>query len=82
MVDGGWGGVGGGGGGGGGGWSVTLKYKHNSCQQSLQSNWKNGHHTLTHIKCHSGGVNCLQYDDEKLVTAQLSGIAIKCLEMS
>ena len=37
----------------------------------MQSNWKNGHHSLTRIECHSEnskGVYCLQYDDKKIVS--------------
>ena len=39
--------------------------------QNMQSNWKNGHHSLTRIECHSEnskGVYCLQYDDKKIVS--------------
>ena len=39
--------------------------------QNMESNWKNGHHTLTRIECHSEnskGVYCLQYDSDKIVS--------------
>lgn len=37
----------------------------------MVANWKNGHHSLTRIECHSEnskGVYCLQYDDRKIVS--------------
>ena len=37
----------------------------------MQSNWRNGHHSLTRIECqseNSKGVYCLQYDDKKIVS--------------
>ncbi len=39
--------------------------------QRMVANWKNGHHSLTRIECHSEnskGVYCLQYDDKKIVS--------------
>ncbi len=42
-----------------------------SSSQNMESNWKNGHHTLTKIECHSEnskGVYCLQYDEKKIVS--------------
>ena len=78
-------GRGGGGGGGGGGGSIVLsnmKHKHDSCQQNLQLNWKNGHHTLTRIECHSEkdkGVHCLQYDNEKIVSGHKDNTIKVCV---
>ena len=42
-----------------------------SSSQRMVANWKNGHHSLTRIECHSEnskGVYCLQYDDKKIVS--------------
>ncbi|XP_064383751.1 beta-TrCP-like [Halichondria panicea] len=39
--------------------------------ERMVANWKNGHHSLTRIECHSEnskGVYCLQYDDKKIVS--------------
>ena len=41
-----------------------------SILQSLEANWRRGHYTLTRAKVGSL-VLCLQYDDNKIVTAQV-----------
>ena len=43
----------------------------------MQSNWKNGHHTLTHIK-NSSGAFCLQYDDGKIVSGHQDSTIKAC----
>ena len=43
-------------------------------------NWKSGDYTLTRIECHSKkdeqGVECLQYDDNKIVSGHHSTIKV------
>lgn len=41
------------------------------CFQVIKSNWQTGRYLLRNINCcteYSYGVNCLQYDDTKIIT--------------
>ena len=46
-------------------------------------NWKSGDYTLTHIECHSKkdkqGVDCLHYDDNKIVSGHRDSTIKVCV---